>query len=138
MLAGCLQRGSCFSVRRVRIGQAAKPGEIRPARQALRKQDDRLTVDLERGAEERPHTESLAGLQEADGSIDAARVSGAPSQLPNMSGAIQDREVAVAVQLHVHVHSVVDALDEPAVVGEQVQVDLTEELPAKKDLPALA
>jgi len=75
MLAGCLQRGSCFSVRRVRIGQAAKPGEIRPARQALRKQDDRLTVDLERGAEERPHTESLAGLQEADGSIDAARVS---------------------------------------------------------------
>src|SRR5262249_47576207 len=56
---------------------------------------------------------------------------------PGMRGAIQEGEVAVAVQLDIRVHSVVDALDEPAVIGEQVAVDVAKELLAKKYLPVL-
>ena len=111
MLGDPGQGGAGLAFGLVGVGEGEEPAQIGIAGQVARDEDQLFAVDLERAADDRPDPELAAGLEMADGAVDAAMVGDgegghlelgrARRELIGMRSSVEEGEVRVAVELDI-------------------------------------
>ncbi len=108
------QGGASLALGLVGMSEGEEAAQVGVAAQVARDEDQLLTVDLQRAADDGLDAELAARLQVADRTVHAATVGdrerrhlelcGPHRQLIRMRAAVQEREVGVAVELDIGRH----------------------------------